>query len=198
MPVDNQFPLWGREGESPADGFEYEGGDQVNEKHLNYLWNASRVQAEDFIDEFQAVYDDLDDLDDYFQDEVDRLDDRVDDTNTDLNDHIDNETDPHGLTNDSLDYVVAYDESIIKDGGVKEIDAAELGNTGDEGEVLTVQSDGSLEWQAPEDEGDIDLIVLEDINEFDDLPDPESIDSPTIGYIASGELADDYIGVFQQ
>ena len=180
MPVDNQFPLWGREGESPADGFEYEGGDQVNEKHLNYLWNASRVQAEDTIEELE------------------RLDGRIDDTNTDLNTHIDNETDPHGLTNDSLDYVVAYDESIIKDGGVKEIDAAELGNTGDEGEVLTVQSDGSLEWQAPEYEGDIDLIVLEDINEFDDLPDPESIDSPTIGYIASGELADDYIGVFQQ
>ena len=49
MPVTNRFPLWGREGEIPDDGFEYEGGDQVNEKHLNYLWDSSQKQAADFI-----------------------------------------------------------------------------------------------------------------------------------------------------
>ena len=50
MPVTNRFPLWGRQGETPDDGFEYEGGDQVNEKHLNYLWDASQKQAADFIE----------------------------------------------------------------------------------------------------------------------------------------------------
>jgi len=35
----NDFPSWGETGTLPADGFFYEGGDQVNEKHLDALWN---------------------------------------------------------------------------------------------------------------------------------------------------------------
>jgi len=35
----NEFPSWGETGEYPNDGFFYSGGDQVNEKHLDALWN---------------------------------------------------------------------------------------------------------------------------------------------------------------
>lgn len=35
----NKFPSWGEQGEYPSAGFFYEGGDQVNEKHLDALWN---------------------------------------------------------------------------------------------------------------------------------------------------------------
>lgn len=35
----NDFPSWGELGEFPAAGFFYEGGDQVNEKHMDALWN---------------------------------------------------------------------------------------------------------------------------------------------------------------
>jgi hypothetical protein len=35
----NKFPSWGETGDYPVDGFFYEGGDQVNEKHLDALWN---------------------------------------------------------------------------------------------------------------------------------------------------------------
>jgi len=35
----NNFPSWGETGEYPSSGFFYEGGDQVNEKHMDALWN---------------------------------------------------------------------------------------------------------------------------------------------------------------
>lgn len=35
----NEFPSWGEGGEYPQSGFFYEGGDQVNEKHMDALWN---------------------------------------------------------------------------------------------------------------------------------------------------------------
>jgi hypothetical protein len=35
----NEFPSWGETGDYPQDGFFYEGGDQVNEKHMDALWN---------------------------------------------------------------------------------------------------------------------------------------------------------------
>lgn len=37
--ITDRFPSWGEEGEFPPTGFFYEGGDQVNEKHLDALWN---------------------------------------------------------------------------------------------------------------------------------------------------------------
>lgn len=38
--ISDLFPPWGDSGERPADNFNYQGGDQVNEKHLDYLWYA--------------------------------------------------------------------------------------------------------------------------------------------------------------
>lgn len=37
--LQNDFPSWGESGEYPQDGFFYEDGDQVNEKHFDALWN---------------------------------------------------------------------------------------------------------------------------------------------------------------
>lgn len=47
--IDNRFPDWGEAGESPDVGFFYEGGNQVNEKHLDYLWNNVNGLEEDVI-----------------------------------------------------------------------------------------------------------------------------------------------------
>jgi hypothetical protein len=37
--ISDLFPPWGDGGEIPPDNFQYDGGDQVNEKHLDYLWD---------------------------------------------------------------------------------------------------------------------------------------------------------------
>lgn len=37
--LQNDFPSWGETGALPTAGFFYEGGDQVNEKHLDALWH---------------------------------------------------------------------------------------------------------------------------------------------------------------
>lgn len=51
----NRFPQWGDSGESPPTGFEYQGGDQVNEKHLDYLWYALNAQVDDLISDIETV-----------------------------------------------------------------------------------------------------------------------------------------------
>jgi len=38
--ISSLFPSWGDTGEQPPSNFEYQGGDQVNEKHLDYLWDS--------------------------------------------------------------------------------------------------------------------------------------------------------------
>lgn len=57
----NDFPEWGEAGELPEDGFFYEGGDQVNEKHLDSLWHNIKThfdevhtEVEDFYDEYET------------------------------------------------------------------------------------------------------------------------------------------------
>ena len=55
MSVTNRFPEWGKKGETPDVGFQYGGGDQVNEKHLNYLWYAIEKQTDDFITKTDAL-----------------------------------------------------------------------------------------------------------------------------------------------
>lgn len=37
--ISDLFPPWGDSGERPSDNFDYEGKDQVNEKHFDYLWD---------------------------------------------------------------------------------------------------------------------------------------------------------------
>jgi len=42
----NNFPSWGETGSYPASGFFYEGGDQVNEKHMDALWNGVKTHID--------------------------------------------------------------------------------------------------------------------------------------------------------
>jgi hypothetical protein len=45
--ISDLFPPWGDTGERPSDNFQYDGGDQVNEKHLDYLWdNVAALESE--------------------------------------------------------------------------------------------------------------------------------------------------------
>ena len=78
MSVTNRFPEWGKTGEEPPLGFEYNGGDQVNEKHLNYLWSAIKLQTDDFIEK-------TDDL----QQEIDSNSTDITSLETSFNDHSD-------------------------------------------------------------------------------------------------------------
>jgi hypothetical protein len=54
--ITDRFPDWGETGESPPTGFFYEGGDQVNEKHLDYLWNSVKGLEDDV----QSALNDID------------------------------------------------------------------------------------------------------------------------------------------
>jgi hypothetical protein len=54
--ITDRFPDWGETGESPPDGFFYRGGDQVNEKHLDYLWNSIK----EFEREVQSALNEID------------------------------------------------------------------------------------------------------------------------------------------
>lgn len=65
--ISDQFPTWGEAGESPPDGFFYEGGNQVNEKHLDYLWDSTKTLES----EIQAALNDIDSDADGVVDEAD-------------------------------------------------------------------------------------------------------------------------------
>lgn len=59
----NRFPFWGKTGETPPNGFQYDGGDQVNEKHLNYIWDAIQKQTDEIIANFDSIEAQLDAID---------------------------------------------------------------------------------------------------------------------------------------
>jgi len=67
--IQDRFPTWGEAGESPADGFFYSGGDQVNEKHLDYLWN----NLDALRDDANAALTDIDSNSDGVVDEADAV-----------------------------------------------------------------------------------------------------------------------------
>ena len=125
MSVTNRFPEWGKTGEEPPLGFEYDGGDQVNEKHLNYLWSAIKLQTDDFIERTDEIEEEL-------QSEVTRLEGDINDNTTDiesLETSFDDHSDRH-----------AHD-------GDDEIEITELsGRTGEEDQVAVVQADGTLAY----------------------------------------------------
>ena len=125
MSVTNRFPEWGKTGEEPPLGFEYDGGDQVNEKHLNYLWSAINLQTDDFIERTDEIEEEL-------QSEVTRLEGDINDNTTDiesLETSFDDHSDRH-----------AHD-------GADEIEITELsGRTGEEDQVAVVQADGTLAY----------------------------------------------------
>jgi hypothetical protein len=68
--ITDRFPLWGEDGELPPDGFFYEGGDQVNEKHLDALWNGIK----ELENETRSALADIDSDNDGQVDEADEAD----------------------------------------------------------------------------------------------------------------------------
>jgi hypothetical protein len=67
--ISDLFPPWGDTGERPSDNYQYDGGDQVNEKHLDYLWDS--VSALE--DEVRSALNDIDSDGDGIVDEADTL-----------------------------------------------------------------------------------------------------------------------------
>lgn len=58
--LQNRFPDWGESGTLPSSGFFYDGGDQVNEKHLDALWNNIDLQFDELITGIRDRVRDLD------------------------------------------------------------------------------------------------------------------------------------------
>lgn len=65
--ITERFPQWGSSGSQPTAGFQYEFEDRVNEKHLDYLWNA----LYNFEDETRSALTDIDSDADGVVDEAD-------------------------------------------------------------------------------------------------------------------------------
>lgn len=65
--ISDLIPNWGDTGERPSDNFNYQGGDQVNEKHIDYLW-ASVGSLED---EVRSALQDIDSDQDGVVDQAD-------------------------------------------------------------------------------------------------------------------------------
>jgi len=57
--LSNPWPNWGEQGELPPNGFFYEGGDQVNEKHLDSLWNTQDTGYQSLIDGITSRIEDI-------------------------------------------------------------------------------------------------------------------------------------------
>jgi len=57
--LSNPWPSWGEQGELPANGFFYEGGDQVNEKTLDSLWNTQNTAYDSLINGITSRVEDL-------------------------------------------------------------------------------------------------------------------------------------------
>lgn len=45
--LSNAFPPWGDTGQKPPDNKDYQGGEQVNEKHFDYLWDNLKGSFDD-------------------------------------------------------------------------------------------------------------------------------------------------------
>ena len=57
--LSNPWPSWGEQGELPSNGFFYEGGDQVNEKTLDSLWNTQQESYDTLINGITNRVEDL-------------------------------------------------------------------------------------------------------------------------------------------
>lgn len=87
--ISERFPSWGETGEFPADGFFYENGDQVNEKHLDALWNG----INGFEEEVQTALNEIDSDGDGKVDIAENADDAANVTSTYKGNDIDSDGD---------------------------------------------------------------------------------------------------------
>lgn len=84
--ISDLFPTWGDSGEKPSSNFQYDGGDQVNEKHIDYLWDSVGTLE----DETRAALSDIDGDGDGIVDEADYAND------ADASTYKGNDIDPDG------------------------------------------------------------------------------------------------------
>jgi hypothetical protein len=99
--ITDRFPNWGETGESPPDGFFYDGQDQVNEKHLDYLWNSVKGLEDDV----QSALNDIDNDSDGVVDRADTLvdfDEKTEDTVAAILQEGDKVSITHDDANDTL------------------------------------------------------------------------------------------------
>jgi hypothetical protein len=120
--ITDRFPNWGETGESPPTGFFYEGGDQVNEKHLDYLWNSVKGLEDD-------VQSALNDIDNDGDGTVDLADDVVTDYSEEGHDHT--EASETQIPDSGLveDYVTSAESSTYTDSDAVNAVDAEVDNT---------------------------------------------------------------------
>jgi len=108
--ISDLFPPWGDSGERPPDNFQYDGGDQVNEKHLDYLWTQVGALEND-------VRDALDDIDDDKDGTVDEADSSLTYKGNDI------DSDGDGTVDES-DSALTYKGNDIDSDGDGVVDAA--------------------------------------------------------------------------
>jgi len=174
--ITERFPTWGENGEFPVDGFFYEGGDQVNQKHLDALWNGLK----EFENETRAA---LEDIDSDSDGEVDAADIARTLDSSEVGDGLNggsgttlsvDVTDllTTGITEDGSNNL-KLDESVIKDGGPKEIDVQEFsGGQGTDGQILT--TDGSdATWSK----------ALSGVEKYDTKSNIEAVDEGNVAYV---------------
>jgi len=125
--ITDRFPDWGETGESPPNGFFYEGEDQVNEKHLDYLWNSVKGLEDDV----QSALDDIDSDSDGNVDAADTATDATNVTSTYKGNDIDSDGDGTVNAADTAAKVKGNDIDSDGDGNVDKADDADTlqGNT---------------------------------------------------------------------
>lgn len=113
--ITERFPSWGETGEMPAAGFFYQGNDQVNEKHLDALWNGVDGLEEDV----QAALTDIDS----------DADGRVDAADTaKLYKNNDIDTNGDGIVDDAANVTATYKGTDLDTHYVNEADGGRVGN----------------------------------------------------------------------
>ena len=164
--ISDLFPPWGDNGERPSDNFNYQGGDQVNEKHLDYLW----YSVGELEDEVRSALEDLESDGDGFVDGADAA-------NGDF--ELDGDLiAPDGeIIWDESQNFINVDRLQIKDGEAQEIDVDEFSrDNASDGQFL--RDDG---WATPAfgasladgsgvvDEGDAANIFTDDLDDGETL-----------------------------
>jgi len=126
--IPERFPPWGETGENPSAGFFYEGGDQVNEKHLDALWNNIQNLEADI----RSALSDIDSDQDGVVDEADNANAYKGNDIDSNGDGVVDEADNASLvkqTDLDTDYVNAEDSGLVHTGDAGLLYVTELADT---------------------------------------------------------------------
>lgn len=159
--IGDLFPPWGDAGERPSDNKDYKGGDQVNEKHFDYLWKS----AGDLENDLRTALQDIDNNEDGIVDEADS----VTAGGVLKGDLTDSAASPQTIWDDL--------NKEIPDSALGTIDTTTLAADGD--------NDGNIDTTAlaadPNNDGDINTSALEADSSGDGKIDPTALEADTDG-----------------